>query len=196
MPRRDSRPVRLLRRRQLLPDHRREELHTAVAPGLQRARRRRRRPRRHREDLQGRPQAPPGRGRRPKLLSDALAEHRRTHGHQPARIVLDEVSQFSPAEVGGFQGAADEREIDFLELIWIQRRGAPHLFRAGQLPPLRGTSVQLDPRTLLLYTRGPSAMMALPRPDLVDGRPTHRLLDPALLRPARARRALPTGQDA
>ena len=52
------------------------------------------------------------------------------------------------------QGAADEREIDFLELIWIQRRGAPHLFRTGQLPPLRGTSVQLDPRTLLLYTRG------------------------------------------
>jgi hypothetical protein len=42
----------------------------------------------------------------------------------------------------------------------------------------------------------PSAMMALPRPDVVDGRPTHRLLDPALLRPARARRALPTGQDA
>jgi hypothetical protein len=49
---------------------------------------------------------------------------------------------------------ADEREIDFLELIWIQRRGAPHLFRTGQLPPLRGTSVQLDPSTLLLYTRG------------------------------------------
>jgi hypothetical protein len=47
-----------------------------------------------------------------------------------------------------------EREIDFLELIWIQRRGAPYLFRTGQLPPLRGTSVQLDPNTLLLYTRG------------------------------------------
>ena len=89
-----------------------------------------------------------------KLLSDALAEYRRTHGHQPARIVLHKTSQFSAAEVSGFQGAADERDIDFLELIWIQRRGAPHLFRTGQLPPLRGTSVQLDPRTLLLYTRG------------------------------------------
>ena len=89
-----------------------------------------------------------------KLLSDALAEYRRTHGHQPARIVLHKTSQFSPAEIAGFQSAADEREIDFLELIWIQRRGAPHLFRTGQLPPLRGTSVQLDPRTLLLYTRG------------------------------------------
>lgn len=89
-----------------------------------------------------------------KLLSDALAEYRRTHGHQPARIVLHKTSQFSPAEVAGFQGAADDREIDFLELIWIQRRGAPHLFRTGQLPPLRGTSVRLDPNTLLLYTRG------------------------------------------
>jgi hypothetical protein len=89
-----------------------------------------------------------------KLLSEALAEYRRTHGHQPARIVLHKTSQFSAAESGGFQGAADEREIDFLELIWIQRKGAPHLFRTGQLPPLRGTSVQLDPQTLLLYTRG------------------------------------------
>lgn len=89
-----------------------------------------------------------------KLLSDALTEYRRTHGHQPARIVVHKTSQFSPAEMSGFQGAADEREVDFLELIWIQRRGAPHLFRTGQLPPLRGTSVQLDPKTLLLYTRG------------------------------------------
>jgi hypothetical protein len=89
-----------------------------------------------------------------KLLNDALAEYRRTHGHQPARIVLHKTSQFSAHEISGFQGAADDRDIDFLELLWIQRRGAPHLFRTGQLPPLRGTSVQLDERSLLLYTRG------------------------------------------
>jgi hypothetical protein len=89
-----------------------------------------------------------------KLLNDALAEYRRTHGHQPARIVLHKTSLFSPQEVSGFQGAADDRDIDFLELLWIQRHGAPHLFRTGQLPPLRGTSLQLDERSLLLYTRG------------------------------------------
>jgi hypothetical protein len=89
-----------------------------------------------------------------KLLLNALAEYRRTHGHQPARIVLHKTSQFTPTEFDGLQSAADEREIDYLELIWIQRHGAPHLYRSGQLPPLRGTSVQLDPRTLLLYTRG------------------------------------------
>lgn len=33
-------------------------------------------------------------------------------------------------------------------------RGAPHLFRTGQLPPLRGTSVRLDESSLLLHTRG------------------------------------------
>ena len=59
----------------------------------------------------------------------------RATGHQPARIVLHKTSQFSAQEVSGFQGAADERDIDFLELLWIQRRGAPHLFRTGQLPP-------------------------------------------------------------
>lgn len=47
-----------------------------------------------------------------KLLSDALAEYRRTHGHQSARIVLHKTSQFSAQEVSGFQGAADERDID------------------------------------------------------------------------------------
>jgi hypothetical protein len=88
-----------------------------------------------------------------KLLIDALAEYRHTHGHQPARVVLHKTSMFSDAELTGFQGAADDREIDFLELLWIQRRAAPHLFRTGQLPPLRGTSVRLDERSLLLYTR-------------------------------------------
>jgi hypothetical protein len=75
---------------------------------------------------------------------------RRTHGHQPARVVLHKSSQFSDAEVSGFQGATDDRDIDSAELLWIQRRGAPHLFRTGQLPPLRGTSPQLARRDPLL----------------------------------------------
>lgn len=89
-----------------------------------------------------------------RLLIDALAEYRSTHGHQPARIVIHKTSSFTDGEAEGFYAAADERDIDHLEMLWIQRRGAPHLFRTGQLPPLRGTSVQLDERSLLLYTRG------------------------------------------
>ncbi|MER7693623.1 hypothetical protein [Streptomyces sp. NPDC097610] len=88
------------------------------------------------------------------LLLDALAEYRTAHGHQPARIVVHKTSNFTTGEVDGFHEAADLREIDHADLLWIQRRGAPHLYRTGQLPPLRGTSVQLDARSLLLYTRG------------------------------------------
>ncbi|TDB81152.1 hypothetical protein E1264_33120 [Actinomadura sp. KC216] len=89
-----------------------------------------------------------------RLLLDALAEYRHTHGHQPARIVIHKTSKFTRSETDGFYEAADERDIDHVDMIWIQRRGAPHLYRTGQLPPLRGTSVQMDERSLLLYTRG------------------------------------------
>lgn len=89
-----------------------------------------------------------------RLLLDALAEYRSNHGHQPARIVLHKTSNFTPSEIDGFHDAANERDIDHLDLLWIQRRGAPHLYRTGQLPPLRGTTVQLDARSLVLYTRG------------------------------------------
>ncbi|MFD8736560.1 hypothetical protein ACFV06_16825 [Streptomyces sp. NPDC059618] len=88
------------------------------------------------------------------LLLNALAEYRTIHGHQPARIVVHKTSNFTTSEVDGFHEAADLREIDHVDLLWIQRRGAPHLYRTGQLPPLRGTSVQLDARSMLLYTRG------------------------------------------
>ncbi|SCL20615.1 hypothetical protein GA0074692_0921 [Micromonospora pallida] len=89
-----------------------------------------------------------------RLLLDALAEYRSTHGHQPARIAVHKTSNFTPGEIDGFHEAADQRDIDHVDMLWIQRRGAPHLYRAGQLPPLRGTTVQMDARTLLLYTRG------------------------------------------
>jgi hypothetical protein len=88
------------------------------------------------------------------LLVDALAEYRRAHGHLPARVVLHKTSSFSHEETDGFRGAAEDKEIDFVELLWVQRRAAPRLFRNGQLPPLRGTTLQLDPHTMVVYTRG------------------------------------------
>ncbi|WP_155058458.1 argonaute/piwi family protein [Streptomyces blattellae] len=88
------------------------------------------------------------------LLLDALAEYRTTHGHQPARIVVHKTSNFTTGEIDGFHEAADLRDIDHVDLLWIQRRGAPRLYRTGQLPSLRGTSLRLDARSLLLYTRG------------------------------------------
>jgi len=89
-----------------------------------------------------------------RLLIDALAEFRRVHDHQPARVVIHKTSRFDEAEVDGLQGAADNKEIDHLELIWVQMGAGPRLFRNGQLPPLRGTAFELQADSLLLYTRG------------------------------------------
>jgi hypothetical protein len=54
------------------------------------------------------------------LLADALAEYRRAHGHLPARVVLHKTSSFSDEETNGFRSAAEDKEIDFVELIWVQ----------------------------------------------------------------------------
>ncbi len=107
------------------------------------------------------------------LLSDALSEYRTTHGNLPARVVLHKSSSFDKHEMEGFRGAAEERDVSFLELIWIQRRAAPRLFRRGQLPPLRGTTLELDPQAIVVYTRGSVEFfrtypgMYVPRPLLV-----------------------------
>lgn len=88
------------------------------------------------------------------LLQNALGEFRRAHAHAPARIVMHKTSQFNDAELGGFHAAADSAGVGLVELIWIQRRGVPRLFRAGQLPPLRGTTLHLEESAIVVYTRG------------------------------------------
>jgi hypothetical protein len=88
------------------------------------------------------------------LLIEALSEYRTVHGHLPARVVLHKTSSFDTRELAGFTAAADEERVEFLEPIWVQRRDAPRLFRAGQLPPLRGTMLHLDEGASVLYTRG------------------------------------------
>jgi hypothetical protein len=73
-----------------------------------------------------------------KLLDDALAEYRRTHGHQPARIVLHKTSQFNSQEVNGFQGAADDwrHRLPRTDLDSAPHRAAPVPYRAA--PALAG----------------------------------------------------------
>lgn len=88
------------------------------------------------------------------LLVDALSEYRRVHGNLPARVVLHKTSGFDNAEAEGFKAAANEKDINQLDLLWVQNRVGPRLFRSGQLPPLRGTILELEADALLLYTRG------------------------------------------
>jgi hypothetical protein len=87
------------------------------------------------------------------LLKHAIDVYRREHKTSPARVVLHKTSQMTSGETAGFQSAADERRIETLELIGI-RRSFSRLFREGSYPPLRGTFVELQPETGLLYLRG------------------------------------------
>jgi len=88
------------------------------------------------------------------LLVDALNEYRMVHGNSPARVVLHKTSAFDEAETDGFNAASGEKDISQLELLWVQNHAGPRLFRSGQLPPLRGTILELQSDALLLYTRG------------------------------------------
>jgi hypothetical protein len=88
------------------------------------------------------------------LLEQSLARSRSEHRTMPARIIIHKTSSFSPAEVAGFQAAADGDRIDQLELIWIPRADPFRLFRQGEHPPLRGTMLSLSDERHLLYTRG------------------------------------------
>lgn len=88
------------------------------------------------------------------LLRAALDAYRREHRTLPARVVLHKTSSFTGTEADGFQGAADERDLDALEMSWMTMSEGIRLFRAGQAPPLRGTLLTISEDELALYTKG------------------------------------------
>ncbi|MCK2238239.1 MULTISPECIES: hypothetical protein [unclassified Crossiella] len=88
------------------------------------------------------------------LLLRALDAYRQEHRHMPARVALHKTSSFTPAEVAGFQAAADERDLDELDMSWITNSEGARLFRPGNAPPLRGTLLTLDQNEVALYTNG------------------------------------------
>jgi hypothetical protein len=104
-----------------------------------------------------------------RLLLDALDKYRREHFTAPARVVVHKTSRFSDAEKDGFLRAIDERGIASADLV-STRQSNNRLFRIGDYPPLRGTLLHLDDRSLSLYTRGSVAFyrtypgMYVPRP--------------------------------
>lgn len=88
-----------------------------------------------------------------KLLSEALRQYRREHRNAPARVAVHKSSYFNDEEIAGFLDAAAEREVEYPDLV-STRRGYTRLFRSGGYPPLRGTLLHLDSRSLALYTKG------------------------------------------
>jgi hypothetical protein len=87
------------------------------------------------------------------LLKNAIQVYRREHRTSPARLVVHKTSKMTIGEIEGFKAAADENQIDLVELISV-RRSLTRLFREGTYPPLRGTFLRLQESTGLLYLRG------------------------------------------
>ena len=87
------------------------------------------------------------------ILKKALEVYRDEHRTFPARLVVHKTSKFSDGEADGFRSAAEEENIDTLDLVSM-RRSYSRLFRQGTYPPLRGTFLGMDERTGLLYLRG------------------------------------------
>jgi hypothetical protein len=88
------------------------------------------------------------------LLASSLDAFRQEHRTMPARVALHKTSSFTAAEIDGFQAAADERNLDALDMSWITSSDGARLFRPGTAPPLRGTLLTLSDSELVLYTTG------------------------------------------
>lgn len=87
------------------------------------------------------------------LLRRALAEYETALGNSPGRLVMHKSSNYTEDELEGFREATDEarvRAIDFVTILDTDMR----LLREGIYPPYRGTHIELDADTHLLYTRG------------------------------------------
>lgn len=87
------------------------------------------------------------------LLKNAIEVYRREHRTIPARLVVHKTSKMTDDEVRGLRAAADEHQIDVVDLVGV-RRSLTRLFRDGTYPPLRGTFLTLQESTGLLYLRG------------------------------------------
>lgn len=87
------------------------------------------------------------------LLKEAIQVYRQEHRTSPARVVVHKTSRVLDEEARGFDAAAQEHSIDTVELLTV-RRSLTRLFREGTYPPLRGTFLELQPGSGLLYLKG------------------------------------------
>ena len=88
------------------------------------------------------------------LLAAAIDAYRTQHRTSPARVVVHKSSRFEPEEREGFESALTALRVEVAEMVWVSGASDVRLLRTGQLPPLRGTVVELSKDEVLLYTRG------------------------------------------
>jgi hypothetical protein len=87
------------------------------------------------------------------LLESAIRVYRTEHKTNPARVVLHKTSPITEEEAEGFRSAADDHQIDSVDLMHV-RRSLTRLFRESTYPPLRGTFLELQRNAALVYLRG------------------------------------------
>lgn len=87
------------------------------------------------------------------LLSKALDEYHFVMGNFPGRLVVHKSSNFKTEEIDGFRQATDSVRINTTDFVTILDTNF-RLFRDGSYPPYRGTCVELDKNSTLLFTRG------------------------------------------
>lgn len=87
------------------------------------------------------------------LLSQALNEYEIALDTSPGRVVLHKSSNYHEAELDGFRTAAKAMRVNTVDFVTIQDTEM-RLLRHGSYPPYRGTHIELDHDSHLLYTRG------------------------------------------
>jgi hypothetical protein len=87
------------------------------------------------------------------LLTQALSEYKTAMETSPARLVLHKSSNYNDAEMDGFQHAMDDASVRTADFITIMDTNIK-AYRSGDYPPYRGTHIEFDKKTHLLYTRG------------------------------------------
>jgi hypothetical protein len=87
------------------------------------------------------------------LLKKALSEYRVAMSNVPGRLVLHKSSNFNEAELRGFKSATTEMQVQSVDFLTVMDSDF-RLFRKGIYPPYRGSHIEIDKKTHLLYTRG------------------------------------------
>ena len=87
------------------------------------------------------------------ILAAALNEYRVAMRTVPARIVVHKSSNFSRAEIEGFDRAGKEMRVYAVDLVTVMDSKL-RLFRDGAYPPYRGTMIEVEENRHILYSRG------------------------------------------
>jgi len=87
------------------------------------------------------------------LLTHAINEYEFALETSPGRLVVHKSSNFTPQEIDGLRGAAEERRINSIDFITILDSSL-RFFRDGIYPPVRGTNLKLEEDRYVLFTKG------------------------------------------